>query len=143
MIIWPQREFPYGSMGVPRNGLLVGGGGGWTLRYTDYVLHADGKIERLEYKTEGGPIPDGYRTTGTGAGDPETIRDFDEKLLANGFWSLELEPATSNELVYVVAANEKKGAHDAVWTPDALDEPDKIASIRNDILKYAMGIVGC
>lgn len=141
MVTWPRRSFPPGSPGMPVNGLLVGGGGGFTWQYVDYALHADGRIEQLQYMTESGPIPDDYSTTGRGTSAPEVIVDFDDKLVANGFWSLELKPPTSEELEYLVAVNEKKGSHSVVWAKGATDVPEAIRAIRNDVLEYATKIV--
>lgn len=136
----PQRTFSSGDPGLPKNGLLVGGGGGFTWKYIDFALHADGTIEKLEYMTAGGPIPEDYSTVARKTGDPQIVAEFDDKLVANGFWSLELKPPVANIFDYIVAVNEKKGAHDVLWMKDASDAPKTIAAIRGDILQYAIKV---
>lgn len=137
----PLRTFSPGDPGMPKNGLLVGGGGGIVLEYTDFVLHTDGLVEKLSYRTEGGPIPDNYETVGKGAGSIDEIVDLMGKLTANGFWSQKSDQSLSNAADYIVAVNEKKGAHAVVWRVDASDYPENVWPIRHDILGYAMKII--
>ena len=127
---------------MPKNGLLVGGGGGWSNRYTDYVLHIDGTIEKLEYETGDGPIPDDYVITATKVGAANDVVDFVGKLTANGFWTQASDKNFSSAVEYIVAVNEKKGAHTVVWSVDASNYPEPIWSIRKDILDYAKKIAG-
>ncbi len=90
--------------------------------------------------TAGGPIPEDYSTVARETGDPQIVAEFDDKLVANGFWSLELKPPVANIFDYIVAVNEKKGAHDVLWMKDASDAPKTIAAIRGDILQYAIKV---
>ena len=135
------RTFSPGDPGMPKNGLLVGGGGGIVLEYTDYVLHTDGLIEKLVYRTEGGPIPANYETVGSSTGSCDDIVDFMDKLTANGFWSQKSDPSLSTAVDYIVAVNQKKGAHVVEWRVNASDYPENIWLIRDDILAYAMKII--
>lgn len=132
-----QRSFKLGDPGIPKNGLLAGSGGGFTWRYADYALHADGLIERLEYETDEGPIPPDYVVGGSAKVDPRDVIEFDAKLTALGFWSLELKPPTSNQLEYLIAVNEKKGLHYAVWAHGSSEVPVQIKAIYDDIVRFA------
>jgi hypothetical protein len=136
------RTFSFGDPGLPKNGLLIGSGGGFTHRYTDFALHTDGLVERLEYGTEGGPIPPDYVTTGRGNGMTAEIAEFLDKLSANEFWSTEIKLPDSDMFEYIVAVNEKKGAHSIICAYEGSDCPDAIWSIRNGIHEYALKIVG-
>lgn len=132
------RTFSYGDPGLPKNGLLVGGGGGFTWQYIDFALHADGTIEKLEYVTPEGPIPENYTMVARNAGDAQVVADFQEKLVANGFWSTDMKPPTSDHIEYIVSVNDKKGTHTVLWAVDSSDAPETIAVVRDDILQYAI-----
>lgn len=131
--------FPLDQGGLPKNGLLAGGGGGWAQTFIDYVLHADGKIEKREYTSEDGRVDNS--TVSTGQGDPNIISEFDAKLTANGFWNVKMDVPKATLVEYLVAVNEKKGAHAAIWPKESSGLPDPLNYIFKDIREYAAKII--
>jgi hypothetical protein len=131
------RTFSKGDPGLPTSGLLVGSGGGLTWVYDDFALHSDGKIEKLRYITEEGPIPPDFKVTGRGKSDAQTIEKFQTRLVEIGFWNLRLDPPLSDMFHYLVAADQNKGVHFVLWGPDADRVPPEVKKVYDDVVEIA------
>ncbi len=107
--------------------ILTGGGGGFTQRFTDFVIGTSGETLLSTYKVD------------LGTGEPTDLRTA-PLLLHNraseyarllqialdiDFFNLELEPPPSSLLRHTAVAHPNHGAHRVIWALDVEPVPPK------------------
>lgn len=139
------RMFEPGDPGLPKTGLLVGRGGGFTLRYFDFTADTNGEISFLNYQTVTGRIPNDLLSILIATTEPGDTREMMGELDDIGFWSIKPVPINNEMTRYLVMIDEKKGMHFLVWGAD--DQPfpkefhDVYESIRDRMIGHFISII--
>ncbi len=108
-------------------GILTGAGGGYTLRFTDFIIGTQGETTLSHYTIN----PDtGQQTNRQSArlllmNRSKKFERLIEKVLEVDFFGIELPPPTSLTIRQTALAHPEHGVHHLVWAVDASPTPPR------------------
>jgi hypothetical protein len=129
-----QRCFNIGGP-VPKEGIIIGAGGGFTLDYSDFLLLPTGTVALLSYVTLDRFIPQDTPVAQLlKKGLTDKYDSFVMELERINFVGMESKPAASDIVEYVVVANQTKGLHGVLWAKGSRDTiPTSLRSLVSSL----------
>jgi hypothetical protein len=137
------RRFRIGDPGIPDHGILLGSGGGFTTRYEDYVLYADGRVRELNYSTHyGSTIPVDHGCTEWLDIHEGTFERFSTLLDKVDFEKIVLPPPSSDMVDYLVVIS-CDNIQALLWAAGSVDElPAALSKVVYSLREFFMGVSG-